>query len=69
MKDSQDAELYQEMRDLCESHAAYSKGIVFGIGRRLGSQLLFAHSPVERSSECDDRSTCRCIVIRASSIA
>ena len=37
MGDSRDAELVQEMRDLCESHAAYSKGIVFSIGHGLGS--------------------------------
>jgi len=50
MSDSRDAELIQEMRDLCESHATYSKGIVFGIGRGLGSRLLFSRSPVDRSS-------------------
>ena len=68
MRDSRDAELVQEMRDLCESHTAYSKGIVFGIGRGLGSRLLFSRLPVDRSSEGDDQSTCRFIVIWASSI-
>jgi len=32
VRDSRDAELVQEMRDLCESHSTYSKGIVFGTG-------------------------------------
>ena len=68
MGDSCDAELVQEMRDLCESRAAYSKGVVFGIGRGLGSRHLFSRSPVDHSSEGDDQSTCRLIVIRASSI-
>ena len=68
MRDSRDAELVQEMHDLCESHAAYSKGIVFSIGRGLGSRLPLCRSPVNRSSEGDDQSTCQFIVIRASSI-
>jgi len=42
--DSQDAESIQEMQNLAEPHAAYSKGVVFGIGRELGSQLLFSQS-------------------------
>ena len=42
MRGSQDAKLIQEMRDLCESHAAYSKGIAFGIGHGLGSRLVFS---------------------------
>ena len=54
VRDSRDAELVQEMQDLWESHAAYSKGIVFGINRGLGSRLLFSRSPVDRSSEVDD---------------
>jgi hypothetical protein len=33
VKDNLDAELVQGMQDLCESHAAYYKGIVFGIGQ------------------------------------
>ena len=68
MRGDRDAELVQEMRDLGGSHAAYSEGAVFGIGRGLGSRLLFSRSPVDRSSEGDDQSTCRFIVIRASSI-
>jgi len=56
------------MSDLCESHVAYSIEIVFGISRRLGSQVLFPQSPVDRSSIGDDQSTCQFIVIRASSI-
>jgi len=40
VRDSRDAQLIQEMWDLWESLAAYSEGIVFGIGRGLGSQLL-----------------------------
>jgi len=68
VRDHWDAKLVQEMRDLCESHAAYSKGIVFGIGRGLGSRLLFSRSPVDRSCEGEDQSTCRFIVIWASSI-
>jgi len=68
VSDRRHAELVQEMRDLCESHTAYSEGILFGIGRGLGSQLLFSRSPVDRSSEGDDQSTCWSIVIRASSI-
>jgi hypothetical protein len=56
------------MRDLCESHAAYFKGIVLGINYELGSRLLFSRSPVDRTNEGDDQSTCRLIVIRASSI-
>jgi hypothetical protein len=58
VRDSRDTELVQEMRDRCESHAAYSKGIVFGIGRGLDSRLLLARSLVDRSSEGDDKSTC-----------
>ena len=68
MRDRRDAELVQEMRDLRDSHAAYSKGIVFGMGRGLGSRLPFSRSPVDCSSAGDDQSTCRFIVIRASSI-
>jgi len=68
VRDGRDAELVQAMRDLYESHAAYSKGIVFGIGRRLGSRLVFSPSPVDHSSGGDDQSTCRFIVIRASRI-
>ena len=68
VRDSRDAELVLEMRYLCESHAADSKGIVFGIGRGLGSQLLFSRSPVNCSSEGDVQSTCRFIAVRASSI-
>jgi hypothetical protein len=56
------------MRDLSESHAAYSKGIVFSIGRGLGSRLLLSGPPVNRSSEGDDQSTRQLIVIGASSI-
>jgi len=63
-----DAELIQEMQDLCESHAAYTKGIVFGIGHGLGSRLLFCRCLVDRSSTGDDQSSCRFIVIGASSI-
>jgi hypothetical protein len=58
MSDRRDAELDQEMRDLCESHAVYSKGTVFGIGRGLGSPILFSRSPVDRSPTGDDQSTC-----------
>ena len=65
VRDSRDAELVHEMRDLCESHAAYFEGIVFGIGRGLGCLLLFSQFPVDRSSEGDDQSTCRFIVIRS----
>jgi len=68
MRDSRDAELVQEMRYLCVSYSAYSKGIVFGIGHALGCRLLFSRSPVDHSSEGDDQSTCRCIVVWASSI-
>jgi len=68
VRDSRDAELVQEMSDLCEFHSAYSKDIVFGISRGQRSRLLFPRSPVERSSECDDQSTCRFIVIQGSSI-
>ena len=68
MGDSRDAEIVQKMRDLGESHAAYSEGIVFGIGHGLGSRLLFSQSPVGHISKGDDHSTCRFIVIRASSI-
>jgi hypothetical protein len=68
VRDSRDDKLVQEVRDLCESHAAYSKGIVFGIGCGLGSRLRFSPPPDNRSSECDIQSTGRFIVIRASSI-
>jgi len=54
VKDCRDAELVQEMRDLCEYHAANSKGIVFGIGQGLGSRHLVSGSPVDSSSECDE---------------
>jgi len=67
VRDRRDAELVQEMRDLCESHAAYFKGIVFGIGRALGSKLLLSPTPFDRSSEGDDQYTSRFIVFRASS--
>ena len=56
------------MRDLWQWHAAYTNGIVLGIGHGLGSGLLFSRSPVNRSSEGDDQSTCRLIVIQSSSI-
>jgi len=65
--DNRDAELIQEMQDLCECYAVYSKGIVFGVSRGLGSRRLFSQAPVDRCPEGDDRSTCRFIVIRASS--
>jgi len=68
MRDSRDADPVQEMWDLCESHAAYSKGILLGISCGLGSRLLFSRSPVDRSSQGDDQSTCGFIVIQASSI-
>jgi hypothetical protein len=68
VRDRRDAELIQEIRDLCESNTACSKGIVFGIGRGLGSRPRFSRSPVDRSSEGDDQFTCQCIVIRASCI-
>ena len=68
VRDSQNAELVHKMRDLCESHATYSKGIVFGIGCGLGSQQHFSPSAVDHSSEGDNKSTCRCVVIWASSI-
>jgi len=68
MRDSRDAELVQERRDLCETHAAYSKGLVVGIRHGLGSRLLFSRSPVNRSSESDYQTTWPFIVIRASSI-
>jgi len=68
VRDSREAELVQEMRDLCESHASYSKGIVFGISCRLGSWLLFSRSPINRSLEGDDQSTWKYIAIRASCI-
>jgi hypothetical protein len=68
MSDRWDAKLIQEMRDLCEAHTANSKGIVFGIGRGLGSQLGLSRSPVDCSSKGDDQSTRRFRVIRAPSI-
>jgi len=68
VRDSRDAGLLQEMRDLCESHAVYSKGIVFGIGCGLGSRLLFSLSLVDHSSEGDDQCSCQFIVIRASCV-
>jgi len=54
MKDSRDAELVQEMQYRCESHAAYSKGIGFSLGRGLGSRLLISWSAIDRSSESYD---------------
>jgi len=68
VRDSPDAELVQEMRDLCECLPAYSDGIVFGIRRGLGSWWLISRSPVDRSSEGDEQSSCQFIVIQASSI-
>jgi hypothetical protein len=68
VRDSPDAELVQAMQYLGESPAANSKGIVFGIDRGLRCRQLFSRSPVDRSSERDDQSTCQSIVIRASSI-
>jgi hypothetical protein len=53
---------------MCESHAAYSNGIVFGIGRGLGTRLLLSRSPVDPLSEHTDQSNCRFIVIKACSI-
>jgi len=63
-----DAELTQVMWDLCETNAAYSKGIVFGMGHWLGSGLLFSQSTVNSSSEGDDCGSYGYVVIRASSI-
>jgi len=68
VRDSWDAELVREMRDQCEPHAAYPKRMLFGIGRGLGSRILLSRFSVDRSSDGDDQSTCRYIVIRASSI-
>jgi len=68
MRGSRDAELVQEIQHRCESHAAYSEGTVFGIGHGVGSWHLFSRSPIDRSSEGDDQSTCGFIVIWASSI-
>jgi len=67
MRDSQDGELVQEMRDQCQCYAEDSESIVFGIGCVLRSWLLFPGSSVRRSSEGGDLSTCWYIVIRASS--
>ena len=68
VRNNQDAELVQEMWDRCESHAAYSEGIVFSIIHGLDSRLLFSQSPVDCSSESDHQATCQFIVIQASSI-
>jgi len=68
VRGSRDAELIQDMRHLWKSGAAFSEVVVFAIGRDLASGLLFSQSPVDRSSKSDDQSTCRFIVIRASSI-
>jgi len=68
MRDCRDAELVQEIQDLCESHAANSERIVFDIGRGQGNRLLVSQSPVDRSSEGDDQSTSWFIVLRVSSI-
>jgi len=68
LRDSRDAELVQKMWALCKCHAAYCEGIVFGIVHSLRSWLLYSWSPVDRSSEGVDQSTCRFIVIWACSI-
>jgi hypothetical protein len=68
MRDIWDTVLVHQMRELCESHAAQYKGIIFGIGCALGIRLLFSSSPVLRSSEGDDRCTRQLFVIRASRI-
>jgi len=68
LRDSRHVELVHEMRDLCESHAAYSKGIVFGIRRGMRSQPLLSPSSVNRSSTGDEQTTCRLIVMRASTM-
>jgi len=56
------------MRDLGETQGAYTKDIVFGISRGLGSRIQFSRSPVDRSSKGDDQSTSWFIVVQASSI-
>ena len=56
------------MRNLGESHAGNSKGIVFGISGGQGSRLLFCQSQVDHSSEGDNQSACQFLAIRASSI-
>ena len=68
LRRSRNTELVQVMWGLCQSDAAYSKGIVFGISQVLGSGLLSSRSPVDHSSEGEDCSTCRWIVTRASSV-
>jgi len=66
--DGWDLQLVQQMQDLCEPHAAYSKGIVLGINHGLGCRLLYSRSPVNRSSEGDVQTTSWFTIIRASSI-
>jgi len=56
------------MGDMRESHAASHRGIVFSISYALGSRLLISGSPVDHFSKGVDQSSCRFIVIRASSI-
>jgi len=68
VRESQNAELIQDWRDLGESHEAYSRGIVFGIGSGLCSWHLLSRPVVRRSSTGDHQSTCQCIVILASGI-
>jgi hypothetical protein len=58
MRGSLDAELGQEMQDLCVPHAADTKYKIFAIGRGLDSQHLFSLSPVDSSCDADNQSTC-----------
>jgi len=68
MRDSQDTKHVPEMWDVSESQAAYSKGVEFCVHCRLQSRLLLSQSPVDQSSEGDNKYTCQFIVIWASSI-
>jgi len=68
ISNSRNAKLVDKMDDFCEFHAAYSEAILSSIGCGLGSQLLLPQSAVNRSSDGDDYSTGRFIVIWASSV-
>jgi len=64
VRDRQDAQLIQIMRELTESHKAYSQCIVFSISCILCSWLLFLQSPVDCSFGGDDLSAWGFIVIQ-----
>jgi len=67
-RDNWNAGLVQELWHLCESHMAYTNGIIFGIGRWLGCRLLHSRSEVDCSFQGEDQCGHELIAIWASII-